>query len=138
MDGFDQDKHKGQRDERGIVLLGFLAPHGHPLEALGLADQLLGAGPQLVKPLWEEPRLALDIGPVRNDRRYPSLTCGVAVCLGVIALVGDDPAWRHIRTDVEQDLELPAVAGFVACEMKVERQALEVALDVNFGAEPAT
>jgi hypothetical protein len=72
VDGFDQDKHKGQRDERGIVLLGFLAPHGHPLEALGLADQLLGASPQLVKPLWEEPRLALDIGPVRNDRRYPA------------------------------------------------------------------
>jgi hypothetical protein len=44
VDGFDQDKHEDQCDDRGEVLSGLLASQRDPFEALGLADQVLDPG----------------------------------------------------------------------------------------------
>ena len=46
VDGFDPDDTHRPRDERSIVPLGFLAPHGDALEPLQLAVQLLETGSQ--------------------------------------------------------------------------------------------
>jgi hypothetical protein len=62
----------------------------------------------------------------------------LAVGLRVRALIGHHCPGCDIRTDVEQDFELAAVAGLTAGEVEVERQALEVALQVDLGAEAAT
>ena len=44
---------------------------------------------------------------------------------------------HHVRANVEERFELAAIAGLVAGEVTVERQAVEVALDVDLGAEAA-
>ena len=50
-------------------------------------------------------------------------------------LVG--PRRRHVRANVEERFELAAIGGLVAGQVKVERQAVEVALDVDLVAEAA-
>ena len=43
-----------------------------------------------------------------------------------------------VRADVERCLELRAVAGFATGQVEVERMAVEIGLEVNFGREAAT
>ena len=43
-----------------------------------------------------------------------------------------------VRADVERRLELRAVAGFAAGQVEVERMAVEIGLEVDFGREAAT
>jgi len=43
VDGFDQDEPAGESDDGCEVLFGFFASHGHALEALDLANELLDA-----------------------------------------------------------------------------------------------
>jgi hypothetical protein len=43
VDGFDQDKEAGKREEGGEVLGRLLAAQGDALEPFDLADTLLGA-----------------------------------------------------------------------------------------------
>jgi hypothetical protein len=137
VDGFDQEEDTSESDESGIVSLCFLTSHGHAFETLDLADQLLDPGAQLVEPLGEEFRSVLGRASMRNDRDDPSAAGSLAVGLGVVSLVGDGGPRRHVRANIEERFELAAVAGLVAGEMKVERQAVEVAFDVDLGAEAA-
>lgn len=137
MDGFDQEEDAGERNESGIVSLCFLTSHGNAFEALDLSDQLLDPGAQLVELLGEEFRSVLGCAAMRNDRDDPSAAGSLAVGFGVISLVGDGGPRRHIRANVEERFELAAIAGLVAGEVKVHRQAVEVALDVDLGAEAA-
>lgn len=67
-----------------------------------------------------ETRLVLDVVAVRNDRA-DTLAAGGVVGFGILALVDDDPARGHLRAEVEEHPELPAVAGLVAGEVDVER-----------------
>jgi hypothetical protein len=61
VDGFDQDEHADQCDDRGVIAGGLLAPHRQPLEAFRLADQLLDASPQSIEFLRKEASLLLCI-----------------------------------------------------------------------------
>ena len=137
VDGFDQEEDTSESDESGIVSLCFLTSHGHAFETLDLADQLLDPGAQLVEPLGEEFRSVLGCASMRNDRDDPSAAGSLAVGCGIVSLVGDGGPRRHVRANVEERFELAAIAGLVAGKMKVERQAVEVALDVDLGAEAA-
>ena len=137
MDGFDQEEDTSESDESGIVSLCFLTSHGHAFETLDLADQLLDPGAQLVEPLGEEFRSVLGRASMRNDRDDPSAAGSLAVGCGVVSLVGNGGPRRYVRANVEERFELAAIAGLVAGQVKVERQAVEVALDVDLGAEAA-
>jgi len=66
VDGFDQDKGTGERDEGSEVLRRLLAAQGDALEALDLADALLGASAPLVEDLGKESRLRGSILAVRD------------------------------------------------------------------------
>jgi hypothetical protein len=61
VDGFDQDEHADQCDDRGVIAGGLLASHRQPLEAFRLADQLLDASPQSIEFLRKEASLLLCI-----------------------------------------------------------------------------
>jgi hypothetical protein len=82
--------------------------------------------------------LVLIVGPIGNDRTDAPLAGGFAVGFGVISLVGQRRPGFDVRADVEQDLELRAVAGLAAGEMEIERVAFEVGLEVDFRRESAT
>ena len=137
VDGFDQEEDTSESDESGIVSLCFLTSHGHAFETLDLADQLLDPGAQLVEPPGEEFRSVLGRASMRNDRDDPSAAGSLAVGCGIVSLVGDGGPRRHVRANVEERFELAAITGLVAGQVKVERQAVEVALDVDLGAEAA-
>jgi hypothetical protein len=66
------------------------------------------------------------------------LARGRPVPFGVIALVTHRSARRDLGPDVEQNLELASVAGLALREMKGERMAVEVHLEVDLGREAAT
>ena len=55
----------------------------------------------------------------------------------VISLIGHRDARADVRTDVERCLEFSAIAGLATCQVKVERAALEIGLEVDFGRESA-
>ena len=54
VDGFNQDKGAGERDEGSEILCRLLAAQGDALEALELTDPLLGPSPPLVEDRGEE------------------------------------------------------------------------------------
>lgn len=72
-----------------------------------------------------------------NDRDCAALASGLAVGLGVVTLVGDHRARRHLRADLKQGLELATVGRLVAGQMEIEREAVEVTLEVDLAAETA-
>ena len=109
MDGFDQDKGAGERDEGGEVLRGLLAAQGDAFEALDLADGLLDAGARLVEGAGKEFGLGGGIVAVRDDRAYAAPARRLAVGLGVIPLVAENRPRGDVRADVEQQFE-------IACE----------------------
>ena len=74
---------------------------------------------------------------MRNDPDAPSAAGSLAVGFGVVSLVGVGNPRRHVRPHVEERFELAAIAGLVAGEVKLERQAVEVAVDVELGAKAA-
>ena len=63
---------------------------------------------------------------------------GDAICVAVISLIGYRDARADVWPDVERGLELRAVAGFATGQVKVERMAVEIGLEVDFGREAAT
>ena len=115
----------------------FLTSHGHAFEMLDLADQLLDPGTQLVEPLGEEFWSVFGRASMRNDWDDPSAAGSLTVGFGVVSLVGVGSPRRHVRPHVEERFELAAIAGLVAGEVKLERQAVEVAVDVELGAKAA-
>ncbi len=72
-----------------------------------------------------------------NHRHAAALPRGFAVGLGVVAFIGNDGPRSDVRFETEQSLELRAVGRLGAGQVKVERQAVAVALEMDLGAEPA-
>ena len=70
---------------------------------------------------------------MRNDRTNAALAGAVAIGFGVVTFVGDGGARQNIGSDVEQEFEVAAVAGFAPGQMEGERQAVEIDLEVDFG-----
>ena len=64
--------------------------------------------------------------------------CRRPVGLAVISLIRHRDTRADVGTDVERGLELCAVAGVAAGQMEVERVAVEIGLEVDFGREAAT
>lgn len=137
MDGLDQDEPEDKGDDRRVIPSGLFATHGKPLESFRLADQDLDPCPQSIKRLREKPRLIPDVRTIGNDRQATVISCGRAIGLGIVALVGDHGARRDLGFLAEQDFELLAIRGLGAGQMEVERQPIEVALDVDLRAEAA-
>src|SRR4051794_33360631 len=133
VDGFCPNKGASEGDESGKVLRGFLAAQRDPLEALEPANTLLDTGAAFVEGAGKEFRLDGGIAAVRDDGTDTAPACRFAVCLAVIALVADHRPGRDIRADVEQGLEITAVAGLAAGQVEGQRQTVEIALQVNFG-----
>ena len=63
--------------------------------------------------------------------------CRRPIGLAVISLVRHRDAWVDVWADVERGLELCAVADLAAGQMEVERIAVEIGLEVDFGRETA-
>ena len=137
VDGFNQDKGAGERDEGGEVLCGLLAAQGDTLETLEFAVALLDAGASGVEELGKEGGLAFGVVPVGDDGADAAAARRLAVGPGVVALVAEHGAGRDVRADVEQELEIAAVAGFAPGQMKGQRQPVEIGLQVDFGGKPA-
>src|SRR4051812_35959345 len=76
-------------------------------------------------------------GALGMTGQMPRDSDGLAVGLAVVALVADDGARRHVRPEVEQDREVPAVARLPGGQVEGDRQATEVALEVDLGREAA-
>ena len=74
---------------------------------------------------------------MRDHRGNAAPARGGAVRLGIVPFVGQDRARGDVRPDIEQDLELRAVADLASREVKSERQAIEVGLQVDLGREAA-
>ncbi len=137
MDGFDQDEAAGERDKRPVIFRGLLASQGDAFESLQPAHRLLDASACFVKRFRKELGLFLGIRAMWNDRADAAVAGGLPVGLGVVPFVGDHRAGSYIGSDVERGLELAAVAGLSASQVEVERQALEVAFEMDLGREPA-
>ncbi len=137
MDGFDQDKGAGEGDEGGEVLRGLLAAQGDAFEALQLADALLGAGAPLVEDFGKELGLGGSILAVWDGGADAAAARRLAVGRSIVPLVAEHRSRGDVRPDVEQDLEIAAVAGLAAGQVENERQAGEVELQVDLGGKPA-
>ena len=61
----------------------------------------------------------------------------VAICLGIVSLVGDRSARPDVGSDIEKNLEIATITGFAAGQMKRERQPVEIDLEVDFRREAA-
>ena len=133
MDGFRPHKGAGEGDRGGEVLRGFLTAQRNPLEALELADGLLDAGTAFVESTREERRLGGSISAVWDDGADAAPARCFAVSLAVVALVADHRPGCEVRAEVEQGLEIAAVAGLSAGQVEGQRQTVEIALQVNFG-----
>src|SRR6476659_2658942 len=88
-----------------------------------------------VERLREEGRPLLGRGLHGDDRADAPLAGRSPVGLGIIAFVAHRGAGRDIRPEVEQDLELAAVARLTRGQVEGERQAVEIDLDVDLGRE---
>jgi hypothetical protein len=57
--------------------------------------------------------------------------------VAVISLIRHRDARADVGADVERRFELCAVAGLATCQVEVERVAVEIGLEVDFGRETA-
>ena len=137
MDGFDEDEAERQGDNGSVVLCGLLTSERNPLEALQLAHGLLDARTTPIEQLREESRPVLGGALIGNGRTDPARARRLAIGPGVVTLVAHSRAGRHVGTDLQQDLEVPAVAGLAFREVERKRMAVKVGLEVDLGREPA-
>jgi len=137
VDGFNEHETAGETDDGGIAYVCLFAAHGDPLEALEFADRLLDPRPEFVETFWKETAPMLGVLATGNHRRDAARKGGGAVCVAVIPFVGHRDARADVWADVERGLELRAVAGLAAGQVEVERTAVEIGLEVNFGRETA-
>jgi hypothetical protein len=79
----------------------------------------------------------LGVFAARDNRCDAARKCRRPVGLAVISLVRHRDAWADVGADVERCLELCAVAGLATGQMEVERVAVEIGLEVDFGREAA-
>jgi hypothetical protein len=73
----------------------------------------------------------------RDNRCDPARECRRPVGLAVISLVRHRDARADVGADVERRLELCAVAGLSTGQVEVERIAVEICLEMDFGREAA-
>jgi hypothetical protein len=106
-------------------------------EALELADTLLGAGAPFVEDLGKEGGFGGGILAVWDGGADAAPARRLAVRPGVVPLVAEHRSRRDVRADVEQDREVAAIAGLAAGQVKGQRQAIEIELQVDFGGEAA-
>ncbi len=137
MDGFHQHQPARKTDDGRVTDVGLLAAHGDALEPLELADCLFDARPELVEAFWKEAASLLGVFTARDDRCYAARACCFAVRLAVVSLIRHRDTRADIGAEVERRLELGAVAGLTPGQMKVERVAVEIGLEVDFGREAA-
>jgi hypothetical protein len=137
VDGFDQDKGAGERNEGSEVLRGFLAAQGDPFEPLELADGLLDAGAPLVEDFGKEGGLCGSILAIGDGGADAASAGRLAVGLGVVTLIAEHGPGRDVGADVEQDLEIAAVAGLAAGQMEGQGPAVEIGFQVDFAGKPA-
>ena len=74
---------------------------------------------------------------VGDDRADAAAARRLSVGLGVVPLVADNGPGADVRADVEQERESAAVADLTAGQVEGQRQAVEIALQVDFGGKPA-
>ena len=75
----------------------------------------------------------LGVLAARDYRCDAARECRCPVRLAIIPLVGHRNARADVGTDVERRLELFAVASLAASQVEVERVAVEIGLEVDFG-----
>jgi hypothetical protein len=80
----------------------------------------------------------LGVSTTRDHRGDAARKRGDAICVAVISLIGHRDARADVRADVERCLELRAVACLAWGQVEVERTAVEIGLEVDFGREAAT
>lgn len=119
----------------GVV--GLLASHGNAFEPLELADCLFDARPQPTEAFREKAPSLPGVFAARDHRCDATRECRRPVGLAVISLVRHRNAWADVGADVQRRLRLCAVAGLAPCQVKVERVAVEIGLEVDFGRETA-
>ncbi|MFG1294067.1 hypothetical protein V5F45_21255 [Xanthobacter sp. V1C-2] len=90
-----------------------------------------------VQRLREEGLPVLRVGFEHDGRRDALGPCDGALGLGIIALVGDSRARRDVGTQIQPQLEDPAVAGLTTGRVEGDRPTLEVGLEVDLGGEAA-
>ena len=80
----------------------------------------------------------LGIFATRDHRCDAARKRGSPVCFAVISLIGHRDARADVRANVERCLELRAVASLARGQVEIERTAVEIGLEVDFGREAAT
>ena len=138
MDGFDKHQATGKACECGKRSCGFVAAQGDALEAFELAHGLLDAGTALVEDIGKEAGHVAGRASMRDHRTDAARTRRSPVAARVVAFVSRRGAGSDIRPDVEESFELAAIARFAAGQMECERLAVEVALEMDLGREPAS
>src|SRR5258708_12565308 len=98
---------------------------------------MIDAGASIVEDFGKESRFCGGILSVRDGGTDAAPACRLAVGLGVVTLVAENRPRRDVRTDVEQDFEIAAIAGLTPGEVESQRQAVEIGLQVDFGGKPA-
>jgi len=74
---------------------------------------------------------------VRDDRNGSALACHGPVGVAVVALVGDDCAWRFVRAGVDQGFEHWAVRGLATGQFERDGQPVMVCFQMDFRDEAA-
>jgi len=138
VDEFNQYQCASEADEGGVAGCGLVAAHGDAFEAFEFADRLLDACASAVQPLREELASCLGIFATRDDRGDAARASCHSVGAAVVSLVGHRDTRTDVGSDIERGLELGGIAGFAAGQVEVERVAVEIGLEVNFGREAAT
>jgi hypothetical protein len=138
VDGFNQDERADESDQCGVILLRLLAPERKSLEPLELSDGLLDPSTTFIEQSREELRLVQCGLSVWDHRADPALSCCGAVGAGVVSLVAHNGTRLNVGTDVEEDVELPTIAGLAASQMERDWQTVEIGLEVDFGGKAAS
>ena len=133
VDGFGEDEADCESDDRAVVLCGLLTAKRDVLEALQLAHGLLDASPSSVQQLGEESGPVLCGALVRNGRTDPPRAGRLTIGPGIVALVAHSRPGCHVRADLQQHLEGPAIASLAFAQGEAKRMAVKVGLQVDLG-----
>jgi hypothetical protein len=69
---------------------------------------------------------------VRDDRTDAAPACTIAIGFSIVSFISDSSARRDVGSEIEKNLEVAAVTGFAAGQMKGQRQAAEIDLQMDF------
>jgi len=138
VDGFNQHQPAYKTDDGGVADVGLFATHGDALEPLELADGLFDTRPEFIQALGKEAASLLGVFTTRDHWCDATRKRGDAICVAVVSLVGHCDARADVRANVERCLELRAVARLARGQVEIERVAVEIGLEVDFGGKAAT